>query len=304
MIGKKLAILMGPFVGELYWECARFAPMLPYMRRKTYSNKDIVYIILTREERFDLYGRYANIFLPLRIPGDYDTRMPNCFGMTNYSIDEYTQLVKDFYNRYKDEYTILDHIYPNIKKGAYDNKFQYHVSKLMYSYKPRTKNSELVENYLPKNNKKLIVLAPRFRKGFKRNWPYWDKFYDLIFADKQLYEKYNFIICGKPGEYIPDEKDRFLNMNKIQLEPNTSLVGLLLIILSKTFLTVGSQSSIPNMSLLYKIPVLEFGCQKALHTRMYNVYNTYVDFIENPRYDLLPRTLFDKMKENLVKFDK
>jgi hypothetical protein len=126
----------------------------------------------------------------------------------------------------------------------------------------------------------------------------------MIFADKELYEKYNFIICGKPGEYIPDEKDRFLDMNKIKLEDNSSLVGLLLIILSKTFFTVGSQSSIPNMSLLYKIPVLEFGCQKALHTRMYNIYKTYVDFIENPRYDLLPRTLFQKMKENLVKFDK
>jgi hypothetical protein len=304
MIGKKLAVLMGPFLGELYWECARFAPMLPYMRKKKFPEKDIVYIVLTREERFDLYGRYANILSPLRMPGDYDTRMPNCFGLTNYETDEYDKLTKDFYNKYKEQYTIIEHLFPNIKKSCYANKFQFPVSNMIYSYKPRIKNSELVENYLPKDGKKLIVLAPRFRKGFKRNWGYWPQFYDMIFNEKELFNKYNFIICGKFGEYIPDEKDRFLDMNKIKLEDGTSLVGLLLVILSKTFFTIGSQSSIPNMSLLYKIPVLEFGCQKALHTRMYNIYKTYVDFIENPRYDLLPRTLFEKMKENLVKLDK
>jgi len=54
---KNDAVLMGPFVGEMYWEAARFAPMLPHMLRSKYKNRKIKYIILTREDRFDLYGR-------------------------------------------------------------------------------------------------------------------------------------------------------------------------------------------------------------------------------------------------------
>ena len=36
---KQNAILMGPFVGELYWECGRFAPMLPKFRKIYKSDK-------------------------------------------------------------------------------------------------------------------------------------------------------------------------------------------------------------------------------------------------------------------------
>ena len=69
MDGKKLAVLMGPFVGELYWEGGRFAPMLPHMIQSEYKfKKDITYIILTRKERFDLYGKFADILVPLKIP--------------------------------------------------------------------------------------------------------------------------------------------------------------------------------------------------------------------------------------------
>ena len=58
MIGRKDAVLLGPFVGELYWEVGRFAPLLPKMINKEYKKKDVTYIVLTRRERFDLYGKY------------------------------------------------------------------------------------------------------------------------------------------------------------------------------------------------------------------------------------------------------
>ena len=31
-MSKQDVVLMGPFVGEFYWEAGRFAPMLPAMR--------------------------------------------------------------------------------------------------------------------------------------------------------------------------------------------------------------------------------------------------------------------------------
>ena len=58
------AVLFGPFLGELSWEFYRFAPYAIYLKKR---NPDIKLIVLTRKERFDLYGKHADILIPLRI---------------------------------------------------------------------------------------------------------------------------------------------------------------------------------------------------------------------------------------------
>ena len=73
----KNAILLGPVVGEFFWEFFRFAPLLPHFRRKQHRRSDITYIVLTREERFDIYGKMANILVPLKIPNDYRNMWPS-----------------------------------------------------------------------------------------------------------------------------------------------------------------------------------------------------------------------------------
>ena len=161
-------------------------------------------------------------------------------------------------------------------------------------------NYDLVESYLP-NNKPLVVFAPRFRKGFKRNWKHWNEFYDNISKDKKLMDDFHFIICGKKGEYLPDPEHRFLDMNDIELKDGASLVGLLLVILENAFFTFGSQSAIPNISLLYEVDVLEFGCQKSLHTRTYNIKNSPITFIENRGYNIEASQMHKKMKSLLYK---
>ena len=293
---------MGPFVGELYWECGRFAPMLQYFKRKPFKGQDVKYIVLTREERFDLYGRGADILVPLRIPGDYESFSPNCFKLNGLKLFEYKKIAEDFKQKYSKRYNIIKHVFPDVKKGCYVNKNQFPRSQMIYVYKPRQMNYTLVEEYLPDDGKPLVILAPRFRKlATKRNWQHWDKFYDLLAMDHQLMNEYNFIICGKNGEYWPDKKKRFLDMNDITLKPNSSLVGLLLVIISKAFFTFGSQSAIPNISLLYGVDVLEFGCQKSLHTRTYNVRNTPIKFFENMKYDIDPSLMLRELKALLTK---
>jgi hypothetical protein len=291
---KPDAILMGPFVGELYWECGRFAPMLPRLR-KIHKKKDITYIVLTREDRFDLYGKYADILVPLRVPGDYTCKTPECFRLQGLKLHGYEDLAKEFKTKYSKRFNIINHVYPNIKKPHYQNKNQYRKDKYLYKFAPRNMNYELVNNYLPKD-KPLVVLAPRFRDGFKRNWRKWPEFYDLLAADKKLLNDFNFIICGKKGEYIPDAKHRFLDMNDIKLREGSSLVGILLVIMENAFFTFGSQSAIPNISLLYEVDVLEFGCQKGLHTRTYNVKNSPITFIENKKYNIEPKEIMKKLK--------
>jgi hypothetical protein len=297
--GKKFAVLMGPFVGELYWEGGRFAPMLPHMIKHEFKKRDdISYIILTRKERFDLYGKYADILVPLRIPGDYETLSPNCFRLNGLKGDQYKEIAEKFKNRYKERFQIIKHLYPDISKAQYVNKNQFNRNKMFYSYAPRSDNYKLVNDYLP-DEKPIVVLAPRFRKGFKRNWKEWQKFYDLLWKEKDLLREFIFIICGKEGEYKPDQHDRFYDINKINLTENSSLVGLLLVILERAFFTFGSQSAIPNFSLLFGVEVLEFGCQKSLHTRTYNVKNTPITFIDDRNYCSDPRQMLKKLEELL-----
>jgi len=299
-MSKPDAILMGPFVGELYWETVRFAPMLPQMIRTEYKNKDIKYIILTRQERFDLYGKFADVLVPLRIPGDYEKHQPNCFRLNGLKPPQYLKIIKDFYAKYRERFHIIKHIYPDVTKARYVNKNQFPRKKMHYKYQPREENYNIVTSYLP-NTKPLVILSPRYRTGFKRNWKYWPEFYDKLSRDKNLMKDFHFIICGKKGEYIPDEKKRFLDLNDMVLGERSSLVGLLLVVLENTFFTFGSQSAIPNMSLLYNIDVLEFGCQKNLHTRTYNIKNTPITFIVNRKYNIPVDEIFPQFKKLLYK---
>ena len=298
---KQDAVLMGPFVGEFYWETARFAPMLPAMRSREFKKRDVKYIIFTRPERFDLYGKYADILVPMNIEDDYITKTPECFRLIGFGKPQVDELAVKFKNKYKDQYNIIRHIYPDVSKGKFVNKNQFSRNKMLYKFEPRDENRTLVDHFLPKNGKQNVVLAPRQRKGFKRNWGNWPEFYNLLANDNKLMERFNFIICGKKGEYVPDSKNRFLDMTNIALSVNASLVGLLLIILEKSVFTFGSQSAIPNISLLYGVEVLEFGCQKRLHTTTYNIKNTPITFIENRQYNIDPKTIFKTFRKNLLK---
>jgi len=295
MEDKQRAVLMGPFVGELYWEAGRFAPMLPHMITNQYKGQDIKYIVLTRQERFDLYGKFADILVPLRVNGDYDNRKPECFRLIGLKNEKYQEIAKKFKDKYAERYKIIKHVYPDIRKPAFTNKNQFHRNQMSYIFKPRQENYDLVDQYLPKG-KPIVVLAPRFRTGFRRNWTKWQEFYDLLVKQNDLLNSFNFVICGKKGEYVPDKRARFFDMNEIPVGEKSSLVGILLVILENAFFTFGSQSAIPNLSLLFKVDVLEFGCQKMLHTKTYNVTNTPITFIENKRYDIDPHVILKNLR--------
>jgi hypothetical protein len=300
---KEKAILLGPCVGEFFWEFFRFAPLLPYFRLKKYRGQKIKYIILTREERFDIYGRLAHILVPLNIPNDYKKMWPNCYRLMGLAMDEYARIAKIFKQKYKDQYHIIEHIYPDIRKAVYCQKNQYPPKRMLYEWYPRTRNEELVESYLPKG-KPIVIISSRYRGDLKRNWPHWSTFFDMVANDAYLMKKFNFILCGKKGEYIPDKKGRFLDINDIQIDGDSSLAGLLMAIMSRAHFTVGSQSAIPNISLLYGVEALEFGNQKQLHTVTYNIKKTPVTFLEDPRFKIKPEVIFTKFRNRLLKKEK
>jgi hypothetical protein len=90
-------------------------------------------------------------------------------------------------------------------------------------------------------------------------------------------------------------------MNKIKLTKSSSSTGVLLAILERSYFAFGSQSAIPNLALLHGVEVLEFGCQKKLHTKTYNVKNTPITFIDNRKYNIEPSIILKQMNKLLAR---
>lgn len=294
MVNKPKAILAGPFIGELFWEIFRFAPIVLYKKFIEYKNEADL-IVWTRPDRFDIYGNASNILVPLRL--DENNYTQDCYSMTGFSESEYNNLSKLIRFNFEERYDIIEHIYPNISNRNYCNKFQFYNKKCSYEYFPRLENKKIVDETISPD-KKIIVLAPRYRKGLSRNWDKWQEFYDLL-SETDLVNKFQFVICGKEPDYIKDEKNRFLDINYFPKNEDVSLIGYTIEIIKKSILTVGSQSGIPNISLLLKVPVLEWGHEKKFHTIDYNVFNTPVDFIEDYNYSLEPKIIIEKMEKIL-----
>ncbi len=294
MTGKKEnVILVGPFVGEMFWEFFRFAP---YIINQISLRSDVKVIVYTRPDRFDIYGDWVNEFEPLIIEGDGVTKFAECFRLMNMSLEEYNKLAKDFVWKYSKKYNIIKHLYPDISsKSKYLNKDYYPISERTFNYCPRYENTELIKKFLKDVTKKIIIIAPRYRANFKRNWSYWNELYDIIYNDSYLMDNFEFIICGKKNEYIPDKKNRFKDLNDIKLTKRSSLIGLLMTLMDEASMTVGSQSAIPNISLLFEVPVVEWGNQPHLHTITYNIFKTKVIFIEDPDFNTSAENVHKKM---------
>ena len=141
---KDKAYLFGPFFGELSWEYFRFAPYAIYLKK---ISPDIKMIVLTREDRFDLYGQYADILIPMRIDNEskYDQ---SAFKLLNYGDVYYETIAQKFKLLYKERYNIVDHFYPDISGWRYKVKWQFPRDRMDYSFIPRKKNKEVVEEYL------------------------------------------------------------------------------------------------------------------------------------------------------------
>jgi len=286
-------------MGEFYWECGNFVPHIIWKRLFQYKNKEnIKFICMTRPERFDLYGQHADVLIPFKIEGDETKFIQTGFKLQGLSVKEHI-IIDTLVKEISKKYNILEFIYPNTSKSQHCNRFQFPRNKFCYDFKPRLENKKIIDELLS-NNKKTIVLAPRFRQKVKRNWNYWQELYDMIY-NSEFFKKYNFVICGNKNQYIPDKYDRFLDMNKIPYNDNISNSGLLIEILKKSFLTIGSQSAIPNISLLLGVEVLQWGNQPKQHTIDYNYTNTKVTFLEDYDFSIHPKKIIQEMKKIIKK---
>ena len=144
MTNKEEAYLFGPFIGELYWECYRFAPYAIHLKK---LNSDTKIIILTREDRFGLYGVYADICVPLRVKNEKGFHQKE-FGLDGYKPEYYDTLKKYFYEKYKERFDIVDHFCPRIHGWHRKIKWQFPRDEMDYDFQPKKKICEVAEEII------------------------------------------------------------------------------------------------------------------------------------------------------------
>lgn len=132
-------------MGELCWEFFRFAPYVIHLKK---SNPHLKLIVLTRPSRFDLYGQYANILVPLRLKDD---SILNCFGMTGYTDEDYFKLVTYFRSKFKKRFYVVSHHYPDIKSWRRKVKWQFPRDQMDYDFRPRKENIEIARKCMENN---------------------------------------------------------------------------------------------------------------------------------------------------------
>ena len=299
---KEKVLLAGPCLGELWWEFERFAPYIFWKKKQLEEQHgNVMLVCLERRDRFDIWGTNCDVLIPLDIPGDGTIYKQDCFRLTNFPEAKYNMILANFRNHYSN-YDILDHLYPKISGKEFLNKDQFPKDKKIYDFKPRALNKELLDSYVI-TKKPIVTIASRYRSSFSRNWSYWSRLYDFIYNSKEL-KDYCFVICGKSPDYVPDRQGRFHDINKIKIDSSASLIGITIELLKKSILTVGSQSGIPNISLLLGTPALEWGDQKQQHTVDYNVRSTPVTFIEDPHYRIDSKVICLELLKILKEWEK
>jgi len=145
---KQPVYLFGPFIGELSWEFFRFAPFAIHKKKE---NPDIPIIVFTRNSSFDLYGKYADILVPLRMPNDVNLTR-ECFRLEDLATKDYNRIARRFLMQYKKRFEIIKHYYPDIRSWRYKLKWQYPRRQMDYSFNPRGKNKQIARRLVKHNN--------------------------------------------------------------------------------------------------------------------------------------------------------
>lgn len=213
---KQKAVLIGPYIGCYQWELSAFVPHVLSLIKE---NRSYTYIVFTRPEMFDFYGKYVDIVVPLRFPENKDLSL----GYTNHTdAKSYNELSHKFRNRFVKRYNIVDIIKPEIEGFMHGVKWQFKRNGVLFSFRPREKNKKIVKELY--GTKKYIITD-------LNNLPT-DK--DVVTLD-DLYEKISTIST---------------------FNYNFSFYGCVIELLRNASLFIGTTKTIYNLSLLMGVPTI------------------------------------------------
>ena len=219
------------------WELYYFIPHFIY---KCHNKKDRKIIVITREERFDLYGRYTDIFSPIRIDKDDEMKKIH-FSIYGLSATAFNRIKKDYIVHFEKKFTIDEVICPKISAWKKDIKWQFPRDETDYNFLPRKENQTVVKNIF--ENK-----------------------------DKIIFNNTNVTFSG----YInirPEYIDKIIKNDK-----RVSFYGVLIEILRYCDFYIGNfNSEIARIAMLMKVPVIsEKVCIKGPDLQLINPLNSLV----------------------------
>jgi hypothetical protein len=232
ILTPKDIILAGPFIGELYWEFFRFAPYIIHLKK---ANPDTTLVVYTRQSRFDLYGNYANILVPLRLPKDSGNKKEIYFTMEDFNVKYYNLLSTALLAKYikKSQGGKVIQIFPEISKHHYKVKWQFPRNKMNYDFRPRKRNSIIVNEYINKNN--------------------------LVLINFDISKNHKLILEIQNSGYYPIVYDNFYeHLSTISLNGFTPVGSLIELIRRCKFIYSSFDSYVSYLSLLLKTPVITF----------------------------------------------
>jgi len=236
-VAKRKVTLVGPFVGELFWELFRFAPFIINFKKE---NPEKIIIVFTRPERFDLYGKYVNVLVPLRIKGDR-IEDQECFRLSSFEKGLYSSLATFFMDSYKKQFTIENHFYPDCG-WRYNLKWQFPRDKMNYDFQPRKENYDIVEKLVGEFKKIVLV------KNLDNNY--------IDYLKKKEYK----VINIKTLPSFCDLKSTDISFIGIMIElirrcnfivsETTSILGQLSLLLNKPLITIKEKIDFDSLNLV------------------------------------------------------
>ena len=250
----KSIMLFGPFIGSLSWEFYRFAPFVIFLKN-IYPERHIA--VLTRPERFDLYGQYANYLVPLKLDKN-DKKQQMFFTIKDFDFNKYGKLIIRFNTMYSKRFFVDDHYYPDISDFRYKVRWQFSKSNMCYDFQPRIENKILVDDLL--KTKKAMLIIPNNNEHFQEITEYID--------NSKLRNNFSFFSYGYSNEIFKD-------INSIKLNNNISQLGIIIELIKRSVITISPKSDITHLSLLLKVPVLSWG--NKINLNLINPYDTVIN---------------------------
>lgn len=268
----KSIFLFGPFIGSFSWEFYRFAPYAIFMK-KIYPK--IQTAIFTRQERFDLYGQYADFLIPLKIQND-NIKDQMCFKLRNFNISHYNKLAFQFKSMYKERFNIEEHYYPDIIDYQFKVRWQFPRFQMNYDFRPRKKNSTVIESKFVK--KPFILITPPYDTNLM-------KILSSCIIKNKLNKKYTFLSC--------DEFDGFQNINNISIDEDTSKIGYMIEIMKRSRLVIGPKSDLTHLALLLKCSVISWG--NLINFNLINPFKTGIIMYKTIPYEFIENQLIKEL---------
>lgn len=240
---KDNAYLFGPFLGELSWEYFRFSPYAIYLKKEDPETKIVVF---TRQSRFDLYGKYADILVPLQLEDQKENKQ-KAFKLIGFDLLLEKKLNDIFRVKYKKQYFIKKHFCPDTSSLRYNLKWQFPRNKMDYDFLPRDGNLRTIKKIVPK--KKFFIID----EGYKGSFTEYNSITIESFSKLMTSEADN-ISCTYVGCLI-----ELIKKSSFVISNLSSDVGRLSLLLKKPLIYPKRSISQDSLNLLnpYKTPVID-----------------------------------------------